>query len=54
MSDTVSTKNLDHLGIVAGVCQQIDLIKQIDAQNARVERGFRFLKASLFLPTVCF
>lgn len=30
MSDTFITQNLDHLGIVAGVCQQIELIEQID------------------------
>ena len=26
------TSDLDHLGIVAGVCEQIDLIGQIDAR----------------------
>lgn len=30
MSDTFITQNLDHLGIVTGVCQQIELIEQID------------------------
>jgi transposase len=34
MSEVYSTKNLDHLGIVAGVCQHIDLIGQIDARVA--------------------
>lgn len=32
MSEAYSTKNLDHLGIVAGVCQHINLIEQIDAR----------------------
>lgn len=27
----VQTKNLDHLGIVAGICDQIELVQQIDA-----------------------
>lgn len=30
MSNQYSTQDLDHLGIVAGVCQQIGLIEQID------------------------
>jgi len=29
--ETYSTQRLDHLGIVAGICQQISLIEQIDA-----------------------
>ncbi len=29
--ETYSTQSLDHLGIVAGVCQQIFLIERIDA-----------------------
>lgn len=32
MSSEYRTQNLDHLGIVAGVCEQIDLIGQIDAR----------------------
>lgn len=32
MCDQYSTQTLDHLGIVAGVCQQIGLIEQIDAR----------------------
>lgn len=28
---TYSTQSLDHLGIVAGICRQIDLIEHIDA-----------------------
>ncbi len=32
MNTEYSTQTLDHLGIVAGVCEQIDLIKQIDAR----------------------
>jgi transposase len=34
----VSTKRLDHLGIVAGICQQIDLIGQIDARVGAMAR----------------
>jgi transposase len=34
----VSTKRLDHLGIVVGICQQIDLIGQIDAQVGSMGR----------------
>jgi hypothetical protein len=33
-----STKRLDHFGIVAGICQQIDLIGQIDAQVGAMDR----------------
>jgi len=32
MASKYSTKTLDHLGIVAGVCEKIRLIKQIDAR----------------------
>lgn len=32
MSSQYSTQTLDHLGIVAGVCEQIGLIEQIDAR----------------------
>jgi hypothetical protein len=32
MSNQYSTQDLDHLGIVAGVCQQIGLIEQINAR----------------------
>lgn len=32
MGEVFSTQTLDHLGIVAGICQQIDLIKQIDTR----------------------
>ncbi len=28
--ETYSTQRLDHLGIVAGICQQIGLVDQID------------------------
>lgn len=31
MSPDISSKNIDHLGIVAGVCEQIGLVEQIDA-----------------------
>jgi len=31
MSKVYSTQTMDHLGIVAGVCEQIELIEQIDA-----------------------
>ncbi|MEM6965637.1 MAG: DUF4277 domain-containing protein [Bacteroidota bacterium] len=27
---TITTKNLDHLGIVAGVCEEIGLVEVID------------------------
>jgi len=33
-----SSKRLDHFGIVAGICQQIDLIGQIDAQVGAMDR----------------
>ena len=32
MSEAYSTKRIDHLGIVAGVCEKISLIEQIDAR----------------------
>ena len=32
MSEAYTTQVLDHPGIVAGICQQIDLIGQIDAR----------------------
>jgi len=38
MDQSFSTQNLDHLGIVAGVCQQIDLIGQIDARVSNTGR----------------
>jgi len=34
----VSSKRLDHFGIVAGICQQIDLIGQINAQVGVMDR----------------
>src|SRR5438270_538960 len=34
----LSTQRLDHLGIVAGICQQIDLIEEIDRLAGRSER----------------
>lgn len=63
MSDTFSTQNLDHLGIVAGVCQQIDLIEQINhhipnegrkvsvgqAVQAMVLNGLGFVGRALYL-----
>jgi transposase len=63
MSDTFSTQNLDHLGIVAGVCQQINLIEQIDgiipdtgrkvrvgqAVQAMVLNGLGFVGRALYL-----
>jgi len=36
--ETYSTQRLDHLGIVAGICQQISLIEQIDAYVGATER----------------
>lgn len=38
MSQAYTTQVLDHLGIVAGICQQIDLIGQIDARIPVAER----------------
>lgn len=38
MSSEYSTQDLDHLGIVAGICQQIGLIEQIDARVPRTGR----------------
>jgi len=35
---TYETKRIDHLGIVAGVCQEINLIEQIDAKVRTSER----------------
>ena len=29
---TSETQRIDHLGIVAGICQEISLIEQVDAQ----------------------
>jgi len=34
----LSTKRLDHLGIVAGICEQIDLVEQIDGYVGATER----------------
>ena len=36
--ETYSTQRLDHLGIVAGICQQIDLVEQIDTYVGATER----------------
>jgi len=36
--ETYSTQRLDHLGIVAGVCQQIGLVEQIDTHVGATER----------------
>ena len=58
-----STQQLDHLGIVAGICQQIDLIGQIDqlvgtngrkvsvgqAIQAMVLNGLGFVNRPLYL-----
>jgi len=33
-----STKRVDHLGIVAGICEQIELVQQIDAFIGPTER----------------
>jgi transposase len=63
MSNQYSTHDLDHLGIVAGVCQQIDLIEQIDARvpatgrkvsvgqavQAMVLNGLGFVGRALYL-----
>lgn len=63
MSDTFITQNLDHLGIVAGVCQQIELIEQINqlvpdagrkvsvgqAVQAMVLNGLGFVGRALYL-----
>lgn len=63
MSSEYSTQNLDHLGIVAGVCQQIGLIEQIDARvpetgrtvsvgqavQAMVLNGLGFVGRALYL-----
>jgi hypothetical protein len=35
------TQRIDHLGIVSGVCQEITLIEQIDAQVKTSERRVR-------------
>src|SRR5262249_24157112 len=59
----ISTQQIDHLGIVAGICQQIDLIGQIDkivgphgrkvsvgqAIQAMVLNGFGFVIRPLYL-----
>ncbi len=63
MSETFRTQTLDHLGIVAGMCQQIDLIEQIDVQvpdtgrkvsvgqavQAMVLNGLGFVGRALYL-----
>ncbi len=36
--ETYSTQRLDHLGIVAGICQQIGLVEQIDTHVGATER----------------
>ena len=38
MNEHYSSQNLDHLGIVAGICEQIGLIDQIDARVANTGR----------------
>ena len=39
MSEIIySTQRLDHLGIVAGICQQIGLIEKIDKYIGTTER----------------
>jgi hypothetical protein len=35
---TYETQRIDHLGIVAGICQEISLIEQIDGQVKASER----------------
>src|SRR5258707_13606689 len=59
----ISTQQIDHLGIVAGICQQIDLIGQIgkilgpkgrkvsigQAIQAMVLNGLGFVKRPLYL-----
>src|SRR5579859_352467 len=59
----ISTQQIDHLGIVAGICQQIDLIGQIDqlvgpngrkvsvgqAIQAMVRNGLGFVNRPLYL-----
>ncbi len=65
MSDVqISTQRIDHLGIVAGICQEIDLIGQIDEQvgdkgrkvsvgqaiQAMVLNGLGFVNRPLYLP----
>lgn len=63
MTETYQTQDLDHLGIVAGVCEQIDLIGQIDARvpetgrtvsvgqavQAMVLNGLGFVGRALYL-----
>jgi transposase len=63
MSEAFSTQTLDHLGIVAGICQQIDLIQVIDAHvpdtgrkvsvgqavQAMVLNGLGFVGRALYL-----
>ncbi len=64
MSDVqISTQRIDHLGIVAGICQEIDLIGQIDRQvgdkgrkvsvgqaiQAMVLNGLGFVNRPLYL-----
>lgn len=36
--ELLSSKRLDHLGIVAGICEQIDLVEQIDGYVGPTER----------------
>src|SRR5579859_5662854 len=61
----ISTQQIDHLGIVAGICQQINLIGQIDelvgpterkvsvgqAIQAMVLNGLGFVNRPLYLVT---
>jgi transposase len=63
MGEQFSTKTLDHLGIVAGICESIDLIGQIDARvpdtgrkvsvgqavQAMVLNGLGFVGRALYL-----
>jgi len=63
MEQSFSTQTLDHLGIVAGICQEIDLIGQIDARvpdtgrtvsvgqavQAMVLNGLGFVGRALYL-----
>lgn len=63
MSEAYTTQVLDHLGIVAGICQQIGLIGQIDARipvaghkvsvgqavQTMVLNGFGFVSRPLYL-----
>lgn len=63
MNEEYKTENLDHLGIVAGICEQIGLIEQIDARvpdtgrkvsvgqavQAMVINGLGFVGRALYL-----